>query len=137
MYTDKEYFLTRIKENELNNLQKDKDGNVQEAYLTEAIKTADSEIDSYIRKVVGLPIADADVPEKLRAVSFSIAMYYLHMRIQPDDRPEMIKSDYEAAIKWLDKVAKGTVDLGIEPADAEAKEVSYTVQEPRIDRDSF
>ena len=40
-YSDKDYFLTKIKEGELNLLLKDDDGTVQNDYLTKAVLSAD------------------------------------------------------------------------------------------------
>lgn len=120
-YTDKDYFLTKIKESDLDGLLKDDDGEVQEDYLTDAIATADEMIDSYLKAVVtsGLPL---DEPGRMiKQCSYNIAMFYLHDRIQYNDIPDKIKENYDSAVKWLKDIKNGNVDIGIKSGTDEAK----------------
>lgn len=134
-YSDKTYFLTKIKLSELNNLIEDDAGVPQDSYLTEAIKSADGEIDSYLKSVVTtLPLNP--VPDIIKQRSFDIAMFYLHKRIDIADRPESVLKDYEKAIQWLDKVAKKLVNLPVADTSTE-DHIQYNSDGADIDRGSY
>src|SRR5690554_4710795 len=98
MYSNKDYFLEKIDEFELNKLTGGKDKN-----LESAIETADSVIDSYLTNITSIPLAD--VPEMIRQLSYDIATFYLHDRIQYSDIPERVKDKYDAAIFLLKDIA--------------------------------
>ncbi len=137
-YTDKAYFLENIKETELNELLKDKTGMVKDEYLTAKIKVADDEINSYLRsRVKTLPIPEANVPDKIKQCSYDITMYYLHDRIQYQDVPERVKLKYDDAVRWLERIAKGTVDLGLMGAEDTNTDVDYTANESIFNRNVF
>lgn len=111
-YTDKAYFLTKVKEAELNNLLKDSAGAVQMAYLDGAIKTADDLIDSYLRPITEVPLVD--VPEMIRQCSFMIALYFLHERIDYADTPERIRDNYKLSLDYLKELSEGNISLNME-----------------------
>lgn len=137
-YTDKEYFLGKITEEQLDELLKDKGGVVQESYLTEAIADADDMIDGYIRSVVQLPLAEP-IPRKIKVCSYDLATYELHKRIQYVDVPELIRTNYNHAIATLKGIADGTINLNIdaEQEDKTDAGVSYSVNPNVFDRNSF
>lgn len=117
-YSDKTYFLTKIKESELYNLCKDSSGTPQMTYLDGAIATADEFIDSYLAKrIKTLPLNP--VPQMVKQCSYFVAMYYLHERIQYQDIPQRIKDNYDVAVNWLKAVADGGVTLPIEETDVD------------------
>lgn len=111
-YTDREYFLLKIKPEELDKLT-----DASDEILNSAIKSADSLIDTYLNNVLSNPplfdVAGSG-PVIIRQCSFDIAMFYLHDRIQYSEIPQWVKEKYNAAIDFLTKVAKGIISLDIE-----------------------
>lgn len=139
-YTDKTYFLTKIKESDLDNLLKDDSGTPQDDFLTEAVKSADSLINGYLKKAVKtLPIPAEKLPDIIKQYSYDIAIYNLHDRIQFDDIPSRIKDKYDAAVNYLKDIASGEADLDIQDAEEGdiTSQVAYFVDENRMSRDSF
>jgi phage gp36-like protein len=100
MYSDKTYFLSKIKEEELNNLTESEEEN-----LNDAISAADSLIDGYLKKAVKMPLNP--VPEIIKQTSYQIALYFLHDRIQYDDIPQRVKENYDNALAFLIDIASG------------------------------
>lgn len=136
-YTDKTYFLTKIKESELNLLLKDDAGDVQEDYLTEAVKSADSMIDGYLRNVVTAVPLDPP-PDIIKQYSFFIGLYFLHDRIQYNEVPQRVKDNYDIAINFLKDIAAGRAALeGIEDVEDEDAQIDYEVNENLFTRDTF
>ena len=127
MYTDKAFFLTRIKLEELDKLTEENEDN-----LNSAISAADSLIDSYAMNATTVPLDP--VPEIIKQLSYDIAIFYLHDRIQFNDIPERVKDKYDAALNWLKDLAAGKANLpGIE-ADAIEATVQYSVNTPVMHR---
>jgi phage gp36-like protein len=104
-YSDKDYFLTKINSGELLNLTGNEDPN-----LTAAISSADSLIDSYLTNAVETLPLDP-VPDMIKQISYDIAIFYLHDRIQYKDIPDWIRDKYDAAINFLKDVAKGVANI--------------------------
>lgn len=131
-YSDKSYFLTKISETELAKLVNDDDAN-----LDEAIRAADSIIDSYlITHIAALPLPSVPVhalPPLIRQLSFDIALFHLHDRIQYADIPERIRAKYDAAIFWLKDFARGQANLPGVTVDAEVG-IFYEVNPPKFNR---
>lgn len=136
-YTDKTYFLTKIKEGELNLLLKDDAGDVQDDYLTEAVLSADSMIDGYLRDVVTeVPLATP--PAIIKQYSYFIALYFLHDRIQYNEIPQRVKDNYDAAINFMKDLAAGRATLeGIEDEEDEDAHIDYDVNENIFTRNTF
>lgn len=135
-YSDKTYFLNKIKESELNTLLKDDAGVVQDDYLTEAVKSADNMIDGYLRSAVKtVPLSP--VPDIIKQYSYFIATYFLHDRIQYNDIPDRVKDNYDAAINFLKDVAAGKASLeGVEEEDVD-NFIDYDVNPNVFDRNTF
>lgn len=89
-------------------------GAIVAAVLDAALLDADQEIDSYLRGVRALPLAEP-IPERLVRVACDLARYHLY-----DDRaPEGVRTRYQDAIRWLRDVAAGKAALGLDdPAPA-------------------
>jgi len=140
-YTDKAYFLQKIKLAKLENLIKDNEGVPQDSRLVDAIKAADSTINGYLKKALKtIPIPDAKVPENIKLFSYYISMYILHENIQNVDIPERIKENYDLAISYLTDVAQGNADLDItEETEGEelTSQTDYEVEPNVFDRNSF
>lgn len=119
MYSDKDYFLRKIDLAELNKLTASNDDN-----LTKAIEAADSLIDSYLANTVAvLPLVS--VPGIIMQLSYDIAIFYLHDRIQYNDIPERVKSKYDAAVFFLKDIARGQANIVGLAADNISETVLY------------
>lgn len=77
--------------------------------VTRAIADADATIDAYCQGRYTVPLSP--VPDKIRSVSVDIAIYNLYSR-RDDTAPETRKDRYKDAIRFLEKVAEGKIDLG-------------------------
>lgn len=120
-YTDKTYFLTKIKEDELNKLIADNDGTPTDSYLVDAVKSADSLINSYLKNVVvTTPLPTP--PDIIKQYSYDLAIFYLHDRIQYTQIPQWVIDKYSAAIDSLTKIAKGIITLEIETEDTSSED---------------
>lgn len=80
----------------------------------EAIADADAEIDGYLAKRYSVPFTK--VPKTLNKFSKDIAIYNLVSRkgIDESDREKTYLNRYNAAIKFLENVAKGLIDIGVD-----------------------
>lgn len=81
-------------------------------YVEGAIEDADAEIDGYLNKRYDVPVRNP--PKVLNKYSKDIAAYNLASRsgIDEDDREKTILTRYNAAIRFLENVAKGIVEIG-------------------------
>ncbi|WP_428527150.1 gp436 family protein [Roseibium sp.] len=83
------------------------------AVAERALEDASRFIDGYLTHKYQLPLVHA--PDVLRRIAIDIAVYYLagsHSALTDD-----IRARYEGAEKFLDKVSKGQIGLGLaEPA---------------------
>lgn len=137
MYTNKNYFLTKIKQEDLDNLVKDDAGTPQMTYLDAAIASADDKINSYLRKVLKtLPVPDEKVTDTIKQCSYDIAMYNLHDRIQFGDIPERVKEKYDNTIAWLKSVSKRETETGI-LEETETSGINYSSNGTVFNRNSF
>nr|DAM25000.1 MAG TPA: head to tail adaptor [Caudoviricetes sp.] len=80
--------------------------------VEEAIEDADAEIDGYLAKRYDVPMSPA--PKVLNKFSKDIAVYNLMSRIGIDEsnRDKTYLNRYNAAVKFLEGVAKGLIDIG-------------------------
>jgi phage gp36-like protein len=138
-YSDKTYFLGKIKSAELDALTADNNENPQDDYLDQAILAADNMIDGYLSAVItDLPLSP--VPEMVKQFSYYIATYFLHDRIQYNDIPDRVKSNYDTAINYLKDVASGKAtipDLPVSDEEDSSNFIDYNVDESNFTRDSF
>lgn len=81
-------------------------------FVEEAMEDADAEIDGYLAKRYDVPMSPA--PRVLNKFSKDIAAYNLMSRIgiNEQDRDKTFLNRYNAAIKFLEGVAKGTISIG-------------------------
>lgn len=82
--------------------------------INQAIADADGEIDGYLASRYPTPIQK--VPKVINKYSKDIAIYNLFSRagINEGDRESNYLTRYKAAIKFLELVAKGTINIGTE-----------------------
>ena len=83
--------------------------------LSRAIEDASALIDSYLSGRYSLPFADA--PQVLIPRCLDIARYSLDRTSARED----VRQRYEDAIRWLEMVAKGVVNLGLTATNTEVK----------------
>jgi phage gp36-like protein len=86
--------------------------------VADAIEAADSIIDSYLAKQVAVPVNP--VPRTIANLSASMAVRILRSNRY---KGQAIKEDLDADIedrKWLDKIAKGELSLGVDPPPTKA-----------------
>lgn len=84
-------------------------GAVDTDIVTWAITEADGVINSYCQGRYSLPLYP--VPPRVVGLSVDIAIYNLYSR-RVDEMPENRKDRYREAIRFLELVAAGKVDLG-------------------------
>lgn len=80
------------------------------ALVQRALQDASDTINTYLSGRYSMPLAT--VPSVLSRVASELARYYLY----DDQVTDAIKTRYDANIKWLEGVSKGTVALGVESA---------------------
>ena len=89
----------------------DGDGSPDADVVEAAITDACSLIDSYLSVRFTVPVSP--VPEAVRPRAVNLAVYFL--RLGRDSATEDVIRQYDEDIAWLERVAAGSVSLGIEP----------------------
>jgi phage gp36-like protein len=98
----------------------DGDGNPDGDVVTQAIRSAESLMDSYIgvRYAVPVELPGGGCPEVVTTRAVNLAVYFL--RLGRDSVTEDARAQYEDDVRWLTQVAAGRVSLGVEPAPTES-----------------
>lgn len=96
-------------------------GVVDDAILTKAVLSADSEIDSYIGAVYDLPLPT--VTEILVTASCNITRF----RLYSSKATEEVKIRYDDTIRWLRDVSRGIATLGLKTTDDQPTNNSIVV----------
>ena len=111
MYATRAELVKRFGELEISSLEdQDGAGSPVPAVSEAALLDATQEADSYV--AVRYPLPLPTVPTPLVVAVCDIARYRLYK-----DRPtEQVTYRYEAALKWLEKLAAGKVTIAFEPA---------------------
>lgn len=86
------------------------------AALLAELGAADGVIDSYLAGQYDLPLAS--VPAQLTGMACRIAWYNLVCQRRRDTLSETDRAGYDAAIEYLEKVAKGTARLTVSETEA-------------------
>lgn len=88
-------------------------GEIDESKITDAINDADSEINGYIQKRYPLPLPST--PSVINKLSKDIALYNLFSRrgIDKEKNDDTVLQRYKNAVKFLENLSKGIVNLGI------------------------
>ncbi len=83
-------------------------GELVEERVTQAIRDADDEIDSYLGLRMRVPLSPA--PDTVRRLSVDIAVYNLYSRREklPENRLER----YRNCVRFLESAASGKISLG-------------------------
>ncbi|WP_018752668.1 gp436 family protein [Paenibacillus sanguinis] len=92
--------------------------------IDSAIEDACGEIDGYLAKRYPVPLRS--IPKVVNKFAKDIAVYNLFSRsgIDESDREKNYLNRYQAAIRFLELVAKGTVDIGAGGADDNSRKAS-------------
>lgn len=88
--------------------------------IQEAMEDADGEIDGYLAKRYPVPLSQA--PKAINKLSKDIAVYNIFSRvgIREDGPDKNFLNRYQAAVKFLQLVAEGKVDIGVSSTQASA-----------------
>jgi len=109
-YSTKSDILEQLDEEILIQLTDDAEtGSVDDDKVTRAIADADATVDAYCQGRYTIPLSP--VPGKIRQISVDIAIYNLFSR-RDDTAPETRNDRYKAAIRFLEKVSEGKIELG-------------------------
>ena len=112
-YSTKSDILDQLDEDSLIQLTDDEGtGAVDDDKVDKAISGADAKIDSYCQSRYAIPLSP--VPATILDISVDIAIYKLYSR-RADTIPEIRRDNYKDAIRFLEKVAEGKIDLGVQP----------------------
>jgi len=106
LYCNKQSLIDRFSEDELILLtDRTNLGVINDDVLNRAIKDASTEMDGYLSR---FNYSADNLPTTLEPLACNIARYYLY-----DDAPtEHISTRYDNAIKYLEKLNKGTLTIG-------------------------
>lgn len=105
--------INSIIDNEYIEDQEEKENRLT-ALIEQAISDADGEIDGYLGSRYPTPMQN--IPKVINKYSKDIAVYNLFSRagIDEGERESNYLTRYRAAIKFLELVAKGTINIGTE-----------------------
>jgi phage gp36-like protein len=98
---------TLIPEVELAELTNESGDIPNSTIITEMINLVDAEIDSYISVSYSMPLTQT--PEIIKGLSMDMVIYHLYSR--RSTIPLVRRTKYEAAIKLLQKVAQGNLNI--------------------------
>jgi phage gp36-like protein len=136
-YCDLDDILDMMDEAEVIRYTDDEDAGVVNTAVTDkAMAAADALIDSHLATRYGVPVSP--VPGIVRDLAVDIAIYKICSR--RGQSPEEIRTKYEDAVKYLEKVAAGKIRIpGANPADGNAGSDAVSIaNSPRIfSRDSM
>lgn len=110
MYASQQDLIDRFGEVELIELSDRADppaGAIDANVVNLALSDADAEIDGYLARRYDLPLAST--PARLVKVASDIARKNLYKDAPLDE----VTDNYKAAVRWLENVSKGVVELDI------------------------
>ena len=110
MYADAADLRARYPERDLAQLSDPQGAVVDEVVLSGALADASAEIDGYLQGRYALPVADP--PAVLKRIACDIAMYRL-LALRPLGDLEDARNRYSDAVRYLESVSRGVVQLGI------------------------
>ncbi len=93
--------------------------------IARALEDASAEIDAYLGRRYALPLSS--VPAVIARIACDIARY----RLWDDQAPDEVRRRYEDALRFLERVARGEVEIGVpEPAADPAAAPAYRSPPP-------
>jgi phage gp36-like protein len=135
-YSTQSDLLKGISEEELAELTAESGGTPEATLVAEAVAKADAEIDAMCGVKYQVPFSP--VPEMVRSLSVDMAIYHLFTRRNLEDKVRRQK--YEDAVKFLDRVSKGTATLGasaLPPPEVESAVAEITSSDRVFSRESL
>ena len=84
--------------------------------INDAVSYVENVIDGYLRGRYDLPLAS--IPDELKYLAVDFVIYKLYSRRMYTEIPESVRRKYEEVIKTLEKIQKGSFNLGIESSEA-------------------
>lgn len=84
-------------------------GLVDSAVVVSAIKTADTLIDTYLRRRYALPLSP--VPDILGELAVQLAIYDLYQRRMRGEMPDDVVSNRKNAVRILEHISDGSINL--------------------------
>lgn len=122
MYCTLQNLKDRFGETELIQLTDQTDASaIDTAVLNAAIADADAEINSYLTAYT-LPLAT--IPANFERLACDITRYYLYGTAVT----ELVKKRYDDAVKYLNLVAKGTINLAPDTSGTVVEETGNSVE---------
>jgi len=106
-YCTQDDLLKLIPEKDAITLAADTGDEIDAAVVAECIAQADAEIDSYLAVRYQVPLSP--VPDRVRALSVAMAIYYLFSRRSLND--EIRRQNYEDAVAFLKSVGAGKAEI--------------------------
>jgi len=82
---------------------------VDEAVVSQAIESAEAEVDSYISGRLRMPLQASEVSAQLKHFTLLVCRYYLYA----DRKTDAVIAEYERAIAWLKDVSAGRASSGV------------------------
>lgn len=137
MYSTQADILERIPEEALIQLTDDDNSGIVDAdNVAAAIERADQEIDAYCGSRYSVPFATT--PAVIKGLSIDLAIYFLYGRTQ-EEIPETRKDAQKNAVRLLEKINKGDISLGVDPAPAapSGSGASFSTGDRRFTRDTL
>ena len=123
--------LARYPQQRMTELTDQEAEKLQRKRISVVLEDASGEIDSYLGKAYSLPLASK--PPALKRLAVDIAVYRL-MSLLPKESVEDARRRYEDAIKWLEGLVAGLVELdGVAGAAGGNNNVSYVAPERVFD----
>ena len=104
--------IDRVGSNAAAQLSADSGGTPAATVLDEVRLSSEGEVNGYLATRYAVPVdlsAHADLAATLKAFTMDIAVYRLHLRRPPV--AEDVRRSRDDAVKWLEGVAKGVIDL--------------------------
>jgi len=110
-YASKQDMIDRFSESEMIQLtDRAGAGVIDDAVLNVAMAESDAEIDAYLQARYALPLTS--VPLLIGKLARDLTRFYLY----DDNPPESVSERYKAAVKTLELIARGTMQLGLDAA---------------------
>ncbi|MBI4651291.1 DUF1320 domain-containing protein [Candidatus Desantisbacteria bacterium] len=127
--------LDRVPEQKLIGLtDDDNNGVINDTVVNNNIIDTESLIDSYLKTKYTVPLSP--VPAILKKIAKDISEHFLYQRRLGST--ESIMASYNNAIKFLEKVAAGTISLGVDtPAPDSGVGINYSSSDRTFTRDTL
>lgn len=84
-------------------------GSINVARITQAIASADTLIESYLRGKHQVPLTTA--LDRMRQLSIDFTIFFLYKRRREFDMPQSVDDDYMRNVSYLKSIAKGEILL--------------------------